>query len=71
MAIIGSWISKLIKVLGLVSPFLYIYAKIYDHNDFVKIVNFRIIYIEREREHRKEDKENGKEDKAYVAYIIS
>ena len=48
MTIIGSWISKLIKVLGLVSPFLYIYAKIYDHNDFVKIVNFRIIYIERE-----------------------
>ena len=69
MTIIGSWISKLIKVLGLVSPFSYIYAKIYDHNDFVKIVNFRIIYIE--REHRKEDKENGKEDKAYVAYIIS
>lgn len=69
MTIIGSWISKLIKVLGLVSPFLYIYAKIYDHNDFVKIVNFRIIYIE--TEHRKEDKENGKEDKAYVAYIIS
>ena len=69
MTIIGSWISKLIKVLGLVSPFLYIYAKIYDHNDFVKIVNFRSIYIE--REHRKEDKENGKEDKAYVAYIIS
>lgn len=48
MTIIGSWISKLIKVLGLVSPFLYIYAKIYDHNDFVKIVNFKIIYIERE-----------------------
>ena len=69
MTIKGSWISKLIKVLGLLSPFLYIYAKIYDRNDFVKIVNFRIIYIE--REHRKEDKENGKEDKAYVAYIIS
>ena len=48
MTIKGSWISKLIKVLGLLSPFLYIYAKIYDHNDFVKIVNFKIIYIERE-----------------------